>query len=156
MAVFVDSVDFYIQDIDRNCLNDKNVKRVLKYFSRFTEQSLDQTNRFHIVLGSEKQTNLPISAFDKIYSNATYHVLEYPDEMIRNLHDILKPDGHLYIRDEFVYKDELKFCDSKKCKRELPRYESFIELMNHNGFDLAGQSNDFGSYPIYKFSKRQL
>lgn len=154
MAVFIDSVDVYIQDIDGNCLNPKNMKRVLRYYSRFAEKSLEDKNRFHVVIGNEKVTNLPVGSFDQIYSNATYHVLGFPDEVISDLYSTLKPDGHLFIRDEFVYDDKVKFCGSKDCKRPLPEYHAFIQVMERNGFELSGQSNDVGSYPIYKFRKR--
>jgi len=154
MAVFIDSVDFYIQDIDENCLNAKNVKRVLKYYSKFTDKPIDQLNHFHIALGTEKETNLPVNSFDKIYSNATYHVLNYPDDLMQDLHTKLKPDGYLFIRDEFVNSGEVKYCNSKDCKRQLPEYAALIKVMERNGFELAGQSNDFGDYPIYKFRKK--
>jgi hypothetical protein len=87
-----------------------------------------------------------------IFSNATMHVVEYPDSILTDLYKNLKTDGSLFIRDEFVYKGEMKKCGSKKCGHYLLQYEPFIKLMNQNGFVLAGESQDFG-YPIYKFSK---
>lgn len=154
MAVFLDSVDFYLQDIDANCLNKKNVDRVLKYYSRFRSVPIEQTNNFHITIGSEKQTNLPDDTFDQIYSNATFHVLNYPDSVMRDLHLKLKDDGHLFIRDEFAYNGETKYCESKDCKMPLPQYQDFLTIMQRNGFKLVDESNDVGSYPIYKFAKR--
>ena len=33
MAVFLDSVTFYLQDIDKDCLNEDNLQKVLRQFS---------------------------------------------------------------------------------------------------------------------------
>jgi SAM-dependent methyltransferase len=96
---------------------------------------------------------LPDNTFDVIFSNATAHVLDYPDSILKDLYKNLKQDGHLFIRDEFVYRGEIKTCGSKKCGHQLLGYEPFIVLMNRNGFILKGESKDFG-HPIYKFGKR--
>lgn len=152
MAVFLDSVTFYLNDIDNHCLRERNLKKVLRYYSKLRGESIEATNPFHYVIGTPTRTNLPENTFDVIFSNATMHVIEYPDSILTDLYKNLKADGSLFIRDEFVYKDEKKKCGSKKCGHYLLQYEPFIKLMNQNGFVLAGESQDFG-YPIYKFSK---
>jgi len=152
MSVFLDSVDFYIQDIDRECLTEKNLKRVTKYFGRFRKSP--DTNRYHAVIGEDKKTNLPDGIFDKIYCNATYHVLQYPDAIIADLYTRLKPDGALYIRDEFVYDGQTRYCDSKQCRNLIPQHKDFLAVMERNGFRLTDQSDDLGDYPIYKFEKQ--
>jgi SAM-dependent methyltransferase len=153
MAVFLDSVTFYLNDIDKYCLNEKNINKVLKYYSQLKGSPIQESNPFHYVLGTTTHTNLPNSTFDVIFSNATAHVLDHPDSILKDLHNNLKDDGHLFIRDEFVYDGKIKKCGSRKCGHELLHYEPFIQLMNRNGFVLKAESKDFG-HPIYKFAKK--
>lgn len=152
MAVFLDSVTFYLNDIDNHCLRERNLKKVLRYYSKLRGESIEATNPFHYVIGTPTRTNLPENKFDVIFSNATMHVIEYPDSILTDLYKNLKADGSLFIRDEFVYKGEMKKCGSKKCGHYLLQYEPFIRLMNRNGFMLTAETQDFG-HPIYKFSK---
>jgi SAM-dependent methyltransferase len=153
MAVFLDSVTFYLNDIDQHCLNEKNLNKVLKYYSELKGSPIQESNPFHYVIGTATRTNLPENKFDVIFSNATAHVLDYPDSILKDVHKNLKHDGHLFIRDEFVYHGEIKRCGSKKCGQQLLQYEPFIQLMHRNGFILKGESKDFG-HPIYKFAKK--
>ena len=83
------------------------------------------------------------------------HVIDYPDSILADLHRNLKAGGNLYVRDEFVYNDEIKKCGSKKCGHQLLQYDPFVKLMIRNGFELDGESHEFG-HPIYKFSKVNL
>jgi SAM-dependent methyltransferase len=152
MAVFVDSVTFYLNDIDHHCLNERNLNKVLRYYSKLKGRSIEATNPFHYVIGTPTRTNLPEDTFDVIFSNATMHVLNQPDSILLNLYRNLNANGVLYIRDEFVYNGEQKMCGSKKCGHYLLQYEPFLALMSRNGFVLVAESRDFG-YPIYKFSK---
>lgn len=152
MAVFLDSVTFYLNDIDHHCLNKKNLDKVLRHYSKIKGRPLEATNTFHYVIGTPTRTNLPKHTFDVIFSNATMHVIDYPDSILTELYYNLKPQGNLYIRDEFVYNGEKRQCGSKKCGHQLLEYAPFIELMGRNGFALTGETHEFG-HPIYKFSK---
>jgi SAM-dependent methyltransferase len=152
MAVFVDSVTFYLNDIDDHCLNQKNLDKVLRYYSKIRGQQIEATNRFHYVIGTPTRTKLPDSTFDVIFMNATMHVIEYPDSILADLYRNLKPEGNLFIRDEFLYDGEERKCPSKTCRRPLLQYDPFIMLMSRNGFVLTGETLEFG-HPIYKFSK---
>lgn len=153
MAVFLDSVTFYLNDIDIHCLNEKNLNKVLRYYSALKGSRIDDTNPFHYVIGTPTHTKLPENYFDVIFCNATAHVLDYPDSMMTDLHSKLKANGHLFIRDEFVCNGEVKKCASKKCGHYLLQYEPFVQLMRRSGFELEGESKDFG-HPIYKFGKK--
>jgi predicted methyltransferase len=152
MAVFLDSVTFYLNDIDHHCLNERNVTKVLRYYSKLKGKPIESTNPFHIVLGTPTNTNLPDNKFDVIFTNATMHVIDYPDSILSDLHRNLKPGGLFFVRDEFVATGELKKCGSKKCGHFLLQRESFLDLMAKNGFRLSGESHEFG-HPIFKFSK---
>ena len=155
MAVFLDSVTFYLQDIDRDCLNENNLQKVLRHYSKFRKSPISATNTFYIVIGSETKTNLPKSAIDIIFSNATYHVLDQPDAIIADLYQSLKPDGVLAIRDEFVYDGSVKYCHDKSCKNPLAKIEDFQATMQRNGFVMVDETDEFG-YPVYKFKKMTI
>jgi SAM-dependent methyltransferase len=152
MAVFLDGVTFYLNDIDHHCLNERNLSKVLRHYSKITGRPIQESNTFLYVIGTPTNTRLPDNTFDVIFTNATMHVIDYPDSILADLHRNLKVGGNLYVRDEFVYNDEIKKCGSKKCGHQLLQYHPFLELMTRNGFDLTGESHEFG-YPIYKFSK---
>jgi ubiquinone/menaquinone biosynthesis C-methylase UbiE len=152
MAVFLDSVTFYLNDIDQHCLNERNLNKVLRYYSKLKGSSIQTTNSFHYIIGTPTRTNLPENTFDVIFSNATMHVIDQPDSILTDLYRNLKTDGSIYIRDEFVYNGELKKCGSKKCGHYVLQYEPFMQRMNRNGFVLSGETREFG-YPIYKFFK---
>ena len=153
MAVFVDSVTFYLQDVDQACLNEENLQQVLKYYSKLRKAPVNVTNAFHIVIGTETKTNLPKNGIDIIYSNATYHALNQPDSIMADLYRSLKNHGVLAIRDEFIHGDEVKYCSDKECQNPLAMFSDFQEVMSRNGFDLVDQTDQFG-YPVYKFRKR--
>jgi hypothetical protein len=154
MAVYLDNVTFYLQDIDRTCLNQENLTKVLGYYSKFRETPITATNKFHIVIGTETSTNLPRDSIDIIYSNATYHALDYPDSIVADLHKSLKTTGVLAIRDEFVYDGKLKYCQDKKCKNPLAFFEDFSNTLAIAGFELIDKTDQFG-YPVYKFRKQR-
>ncbi len=153
MAVFLDSVTFYLQDIDKNCLNQQNLQKVLRHYSKLRQSPVDATNQFHIVIGTATETNLPREAIDIIYSNATYHALTQPQAIIADLHQSLKPRGILAIRDEFVYDGQLKYCADKNCRNPLASYGDFMATLTGNGFQLIDHTDEFG-YPVYKFRKK--
>lgn len=153
MAVHLQDVTFYLQDIDEHCLNEKNLEKVLKYYSRYSDTPLSEANEFHIAIGSESKTNLPDNAIDIIYSNATFHVLKDPDSILSDIYNKLKQDGTVSIRDEFVTDGQNTSCKDKKCGVPLAHYEDFMNTMTRNRFVLVDQTSQFG-YPVYKFKKR--
>src|SRR5688572_8017853 len=147
MAVFLDSVTFYLNDIDHHCLNERNLNKVLRYYSKLRGGSIQTTNTFHYVIGTPTQTKLPANTFDVIFSNATMHVIDQPDSILNDLYRSLKVHGSLYIRDEFTYNGQVKKCGSKKCGHYVLQYEPFLQSMSKNGFELSGETQEFG-YPI--------
>ena len=153
MAVYLDSVTFYLQVVDQECLNEDNLQQVLRYYSKLRKAPVNETNSFHIVIGTETRTNLPKESIDIIYSNATYHALNQPDSIIADLYRSLKHDGVLAIRDEFIDGEEVKYCADKDCRNPLALLRDFQTVMSRNGFDLFDQTDQFG-YPVYKYRKR--
>ncbi len=152
MATQLTNCQVYIQDIDRNLLDSANVNKMVRYYQEKMPQEPGLKNTFHIIHGTPVQTGLPEGAVDRIYSNATMHVLEYPDEMLQDLRKKLKPDGLLFIRDGFRNDNgEGEYCSSKDCGKPLLDIEEFLALMKRNGYAIVKQSPDLKGYPVFGF-----
>jgi ubiquinone/menaquinone biosynthesis C-methylase UbiE len=155
MATQLDSCIIYIQDIDRKVLEQQNVDKMIAHYSNQFEYDLGGRNQFHLVYGSVTNSNLPNRAFDIIYSNATLHVFDHPEDMLRDLRQKLKPTGKLFVRDGFRRDHGLdQFCSDKKCAKRLYSVDELITMMTHNGFQLIKQTPDSVDYRIFGFEIR--
>jgi SAM-dependent methyltransferase len=152
MAASTEGVNYYLSDIDNHCLNQQNMKNMLKYFSRLKGIDIESSNPFTMITGTTTDPKLPDDSFDVIFMNATLHVLDQPDSVLSHIYIDLKPGGFFFVRDEMIYDDIPRFCDPKKCGHAVLQYKPFIALMARNGFQLVDTSNNFG-HPIFKFSK---
>jgi ubiquinone/menaquinone biosynthesis C-methylase UbiE len=150
MATQLDSCSVYIQDIDRDVLQQKNVAKMIAYYSK--QMGHPTRNQFHLVYGSTTQSNLPDGSLDVIYSNATIHAFTEPDVMLQDLRKKLKPTGKIFIRDSFRGDhNESQYCSDSKCGRPLYTISEFLAKMTKNGFQLAKQSSDMSGYPVFGF-----
>jgi ubiquinone/menaquinone biosynthesis C-methylase UbiE len=152
MATLMTNTSFYIQDIDTTCLNEREFNKVIDYYSKQSQKQLRSINSFYMTLGSVEETKLPDGAFDKIYSNATFHLFTEPDKMVQDLYRKLKPNGSLFIRDNFINKTQVVYCTDKKCGQPLTHTDTFLAIMARNKFKLE-KRKDFSGYPIYKFTR---
>jgi SAM-dependent methyltransferase len=152
MAVSTNGVAYYLSDIDVHCLNQQNVKRMLKHFSILRGSDIEKDNPFRVVTGTATDPLLPDNSFDVIFMNATLHVLDKPDSMLINIRRDLKPAGFFFVRDDMEYDGKPRVCDPKKCGHAVLHYKPFIELMTRNGFRLVDTSKEFG-HPIFKFAQ---
>jgi ubiquinone/menaquinone biosynthesis C-methylase UbiE len=153
MATQLDSCTVYIQDIDREVLQQKNVDKMIAYYSRLLGYNLGDRNQFHITYGSVTQSNLPDGSFDLIYSNATVHAFTQPDAMLLDLRKKLKPTGKIFIRDSFKGDHgEGQYCSDSKCGRPLYTIDEFLTLMTKNGYQLIKRSLDMSGYPVFGFA----
>jgi ubiquinone/menaquinone biosynthesis C-methylase UbiE len=150
MATQLDSCAVYIQDIDRDVLQQKNVDKVIVYYSK--QLGCPSRNLFHLVYGTTTQTNLADGSLDVIYANATMHAFTEPDVMLQDLRKKLKPTGKIFIRDSFKGDhSEGQYCSDSKCGRPLYSISEFLAKMTKNGFQLVKQSPDMSGYPIFGF-----
>ena len=154
MATQLDSCTVYIQDIDRKVLQQKNVNKMVAYYSKQLGYDLGQRNQFHLVYGTDTQSNLLDQSIDVMYLNATAHVFSSPDSMLQDLQTKLKPAGKIFIRDSFQGDHgEGEFCTAKDCGKRLPTIEEFLTMMIKNGYRLFKQSPDFSGYPVFGFEQ---
>lgn len=154
MATQLDSCTVYIQDIDKMILEQKNVNRMIAYYSKKLGYDLDKRNTFHITYGELAQSNLPNEELDLIYSNATVHAFDKPDSMLTDLRKKLKSNGKIFIRDSFNGdQEEGPFCSDTKCGKPLYTIEEFLIMMERNGFRLVKQSPNMSGYPVFGFER---
>jgi ubiquinone/menaquinone biosynthesis C-methylase UbiE len=153
MATLMDSITIYIQDIDTTVLKQQNLNKIIDYYSAQSGHNLRFKHEFVLVIGDTLHTNLPNATFDRIYTNATFHVFDDPDAMLVDLHAKLKTDGMLFIRDSFSGDHgEGAFCTDASCAKPLYTIPQFLALMKRNGFELVKENPDMSGYPVYGFA----
>ncbi|MGD1893445.1 MAG: class I SAM-dependent methyltransferase [Cyclobacteriaceae bacterium] len=153
MATQMDSCEVYIQDIDRETLEQENVNKMIAYYSEQLGYDLRERNDFRVVYGTTTESNLPDKSLDVIYSNATIHVFDDYDAMLQDLRQKLKPSGRIFFRDSFKnHNGEGEFCSSKKCAKPLLSIEEFLVMMEKNGYQLIKRAPNMDGYPIFGFA----
>lgn len=153
MATQIDSCEVYIQDIDRETLEPENVDKMIAYYSEELGYELGERNDFQVVYGTTTESNLPDESIDVIYSNATIHVFDDRDAMLKDLRQKLKPTGKIFFRDGFKnHNGEGEFCTSKECAKPLLSVDEFLAMMKNNGYRLIREAPDMDGYPIFGFA----
>lgn len=102
----LDSVTFYVEDINSVYANQSELDKVVKYYSAIREKP--QTNNFHFIMGTKFKTKLPDSTFDKIILLNTFHEMKRKRSMIKDIATKLKPGGRLYIMEYFSSEDHIR------------------------------------------------
>ncbi|MDX2304771.1 MAG: methyltransferase domain-containing protein [Microscillaceae bacterium] len=128
-SVFTDSLTFYIQDIERECINVQKVKKLEKFYTRVRRKPM--TNRFIPVLGNETQLCLSENTCDKVLLRLSFHEFSHPDDLMQNIKAILKEGGILYITENIAaYTGE----PDKGCGYPLWELKSLIAKIESYGF----------------------
>jgi SAM-dependent methyltransferase len=95
LSMFYDSITFFIQDIDTMVCNQKAIDRVIADYQGINNKPF--TNKFIAVNGSDIETNLPDSTFDKILMLWTYQYLKKPQNLLMDIRQKLKKEGLFYV-----------------------------------------------------------
>jgi len=95
LAIFHDSITFYVQDIDSSVCNQAAVNEVVKFYESVAGKTF--TCRFIATNGSDTETCLPDIGFDRILMLWTYQYLKKPAEFISDVRSKLKDKGLLYV-----------------------------------------------------------
>lgn len=152
MSTLMNDVTVYVQDIDTKTLTQGNLDKIIAHYSKASKHDLNARNRYQLVIGDTKHTNLPEKKIDLIYTNATIHVFDAPDEMLRDIKTKLSPGGRIFIRDSFKNDNgEGEFCSDKTCAKRLLTIPEFLSMMEKNGFKLVKQSANLSGYPVFGF-----
>ena len=138
--------DFYIEDIDTACLNQKNFNKVIKWYSAQSNEVVDDT--FHFTIGDEKSTQLPKDMFDRAILDLTYHELTYKKEMLADISSILKKDGVLVIAENIAKKPGKT---RKDCGHAMLVEKELIDDLASNGFKLKGKTENRNQKALFYF-----
>ena len=95
LSIYNDSLTFYIQDIDTSVCNQITIDEVVDFYQEVNGRPF--TNKFIVVNGTDTETNLPDSTFDKILMLRTYQYLKEPRKFIMEVRENLKDDGLFYV-----------------------------------------------------------
>ena len=95
LSLFLDSLTFYIQDIDTSICNQSAVNKVADFYKNLKKEPFN--NKFIAVNGTDSTTNLPDNIFDKILMINTYQYIKKPKAFIQDVNKKLKTDGLFYV-----------------------------------------------------------
>jgi ubiquinone/menaquinone biosynthesis C-methylase UbiE len=124
-----ENVNFHLQDINPDLLNQNELKQTISYFEKL--YSKPNNCNFKIVIGEPKSTNLPHNFFDKVLLINSFHEFEFPELMLVECKNILKPEGQLIIEEQLAeYTGELH----EGCGKRLFLEEELIDILNKSGF----------------------
>lgn len=153
-STMVDSVTFFIQDIDTNILNKNQLDKVVQHFSSI--RSNPQTNTFNLVIGSNKKTKLPDSLFNKIIINNTFHEFINPFRIIQDLTTKLKPGGKIIVYDQMS--NQYRKTKHEGCEITADKVVSVIDYFSLYDFYLTNMTepeNSFHNYLTFELNKQK-
>jgi SAM-dependent methyltransferase len=144
LSIYNDSLTFYIQDIDTLVCNQRNVNKVVDFYQEVNGGPF--TNKFIVVNGTDIDTNLPDSTFDKILMIRTYQYLKEPRKFIMDVRENLKNDGLFYVinpqSDDYEYLNTIR----QKYGWNASPLEKEISDIIDCGFELKRISRNYEGY----------
>ncbi len=148
ISVFIDSLDWTIQDIDTACLNRTEFKKVLDYHERLKGQPLKAS--FELVLGEQCKTNLQSDYYDRILLCNVYHELSNPKCLVADIHTALKASGRLVVMELMATKIGQK---KRDCGHRMLWEPDFVNDLNSLGFHLEEKLTNKSVFTFFVFSK---
>ena len=155
LSIYYDSLTFYIQDIDTSICNQLSVNEVVDFYQEVNGRPF--TNKFIVVNGTDTDTNLPDSTFDKILMVRTYAYIKEPRTFIMDVRENLKDDGLFYVinpqSDDYEYLNSVR----QKYGWNASPLEKEISDIIDCGFELIRISRNYEGYEqpyIMVFKKR--
>ncbi|HTH56819.1 MAG TPA: methyltransferase domain-containing protein [Cyclobacteriaceae bacterium] len=136
LGVYVDSVQFYLEDIDSSLMKSKKLTEALTAYVSLKGKPISSVYRRAV--GTEKSTGLPENTFDKVLLIDSFHHFTFTEEMLADLFRILKVGGKLVVYDPVARKTGEKY---RLCKKKI-----YTEKEITTAFANAG----FRSGPIFK------
>lgn len=111
-AMLQDSMEVYMEDIDSTCLNPSQFESWRAWYAQMQGHPFHCD--FHLVIGTETETNLPEHHFDKLFVTVSFHHFSAPEQMLQDLKRKLKPDGRIFLIENVVRKSghrRRRLCD---------------------------------------------
>ncbi len=155
LSIFNDSLCFYIQDIDTSVCNQITINEVVDFYQEVNGRPF--TNKFIVVNGTDTETNLPDSTFDKILMMRTYQYLKEPRKFIMDVRENLKDNGLFYVINPQYDEYESLSSQRQKYGWNLSPLEKEISDIIDWGFELIQISRNYEGYDqpyIMVFKKR--
>lgn len=128
-GVRVDSIQFYLEDIDSSFVKSQQLTEALTAVSRMRGKPVSSVYRRAV--GSEKSTGLPENTFDKVLLIDTFHHFSFREEMLADILRILKIGGKLVVYDPVAQKEGQKY---KLCKKRIYTEKQIIDAFTKAGF----------------------
>jgi len=150
LSVSLDSVTFYIEDIDTNYLNNYQFEKVVEHFTKL--RTTPQTNKFRFVIGTYTTTNLPDNTFDKIILNNTFHEITETDAMIKDIGKKLKPGGKIIVYETYSNDYITKYHEG--CNIKAYKLNEVCEKFKKGGFYLTQTSDPENSFLNFLYFER--
>jgi SAM-dependent methyltransferase len=129
ISCFIPGINWYLQEIDT--LRLFQFDEVLAHFEKLKGSRIDAN--FKLVVGTESETNLPQSTFDRILMINVIHEMSDRDQMMREIGKLLKPEGKLVIMERMGDKAGQVHGD---CKFPKLLETDLLHEMNAYGFQL--------------------
>lgn len=146
LSLFHDSLTFYIQDIDTAVCNQKAIDEVVDFYQEVHGRPF--TNTFIVVNGTDTETNLPDSIFDKILMIRTYLYLKEPRKFIQEVRENLKDDGLFYVINPLQTDWDREYANTLRQKYgwNMSPLEKEISDIIDCGFELKRISREYDGY----------
>lgn len=152
LSTLIDSVTFYVQDIDTASLNRSQFDKMVAHYN--SVRGTPQTNSFHFVIGNDTATKLPDGIFDKVILRSSLHEMYFPAHIIRDLHSKLKRGGTVIV-DEF-FASPYSRRHHEGCGIRAATAQQMIDFFEHQGYYLTGASEPlYSTDNVLTFSEKQ-
>ncbi len=149
LSLFIDSIQFTLQDIDTSCLNEVEIQKVKNYYETLVDKTI--SNKFDIVVGTETKTNLENNYYDRVLLLNVYHELSDKKPMLEGIYACLKNKGSLVVMEKMGKRKGKKRHD---CNHIMPFEPDFLAEMKAANFVLASKTtNAKNSLTFYIFEK---
>ena len=146
LSLFIDSINWTLQDIDSSCLNQQEFEKVLNYYEKIGGKKIN--SQFKLLLGSTTNTNLLSNTYDRILLINVYHELTKKQEILTQINTALKPQGSLVIMERMGNKKGKKRLD---CNHIMPYEPPFLEELKQLHFELKSKTMEKNiSYYIFR------
>lgn len=143
----VEDLTFYLQDIDPLNCNREEIDYGIKYYEKLLQKPI--SGKFIPIIGTQSETDLPKNTFDKVLIINSLHEFEMIDLILQDIHEILKPNGELFIE------EQLAKCSGEiheGCGKRLFTANELIHTLKQNNFELRNiftKSDDTAIFQCY-------
>jgi ubiquinone/menaquinone biosynthesis C-methylase UbiE len=148
IAIMRDSIDWTLQDIDTNCLNQTEFNKVFNYYEKMKGSPI--IGKFSLLVGDETKTNLSENSYDRVLLINVYHELTDKTAILNDIHRALKKNGRLVIMEAVAKKKGQKRRDCHHIRPWEPDFLKELEALHFKFIDRKRQ-NEKALLSFYTF-----